>query len=200
MNNLQTHHDDSMALGTRRFWPIFCPFQAKNAPFSRKNPGFSPSTLSLQIRWNAMNDPAVIDEMLQTAKTIAVVGMSEKTWRSSNRIGEYLAANGYRVLPVNPALKQVLGMPSYPDLDAAQAAAKEQNASGIDLVDVFRAPQYVPAIVDDVIRLGISYLWLQDDVMHEEAVARARVAGVKCIENDCIFREHAARADSQSGR
>jgi hypothetical protein len=137
------------------------------------------------------NDRATIDEMLRTAKTIAVVGMSDKTWRASNNIGKYLAANGYRVLPVNPALKAILGLTCYPDLESAQAAAREQTGSGIDLADVFRASENVPPIVDDVIRLSIPYLWLQDGVMHDEAVARARAAGVKCVENDCIFREHA---------
>jgi hypothetical protein len=143
------------------------------------------------------NDPAVIDEMLRTAKTIAVVGMSGKTWRASHNIGHYLAANGYRVLPVNPALTQILGEPCYPDLDAAQAASLQQSSSGIDLVDVFRASEHVPPIVDDVIRIGIPYLWLQDGVIHDEAIARARAAGVKCVQNDCIFREHAARPDLQ---
>src|SRR5271167_2708407 len=109
------------------------------------------------------NDPAVIDEMLASAKTIAVVGMSDKTWRASHNIGRYLAANGYRVLPVNPALKEILGMPCSADLDAAQAAAREQTGAGIDLVDVFRASENVPPIVEDVIRLGIPYLWLQDE-------------------------------------
>ena len=141
------------------------------------------------------NKPSVIDEMLRTTKTIAVVGMSDKTWRASNRIGQYLAQHGYRVLPVNPALKEVLGMTCFPDLDAAQAAAREQTGAGIDLVDVFRASEHIPPIVDDVIRLRIPYLWLQDDVVHEEAVARARAAGVKCVQNDCIFREHAARPE-----
>ena len=139
------------------------------------------------------NDPSVIDEMLRTAKTIAVVGMSDKPHRASHNIGRYLAANGYRILPVNPALTQILGQPCYSGLDAAQAAAREQTGSGIDLVDVFRASEHVPAIVDEVIRLGIPYLWLQDGVIHDEAIARARAAGVKCVQNDCIFREHAAR-------
>ena len=139
------------------------------------------------------NDPDLIDEMLRTARTIAVVGMSDKPWRASHNIGRYLAANGYRVIPVNPALTEVLGLKCYPDLDAAQAAAQEGNSAGIDLVDVFRASEYVPGIVDDVIRLGIRHLWLQDEVIHEEAVARARAAGVKCVQNDCIFREHARR-------
>jgi len=141
------------------------------------------------------DENAVIDEMLRAAKNIAVVGMSDKTWRASNRIGKYLADEGYRVLPVNPALKEVMGMACYADLAAAEAAARELTGAGIDLVDVFRASEHVPAIVDDVIRLGIKYLWLQDEVVHEEAVARARAAGVKCVENDCIFREHAKRPE-----
>jgi len=152
------------------------------------------------------NDSALIDEMLRSAKTIAVVGMSDKPHRASYNIGRYLAAHGYRVLPVNPAVKEVLGMECYPDLDAARAAALNESVqaqssaqagaqarAGIHLVDVFRASEHVPAIVDDVIRLKIPYLWLQDGVMHDEAVARARAAGVKCVQNDCIFREHAKR-------
>jgi hypothetical protein len=145
-----------------------------------------------------INDPDIIDEMLRTAKTIAVVGMSDKIWRASHNIGRYLAANGYRVIPVNPAITEVLGMKCYPDLDAAHAAALEQTVAGIDLVDVFRASEFVAAIVGDVIRLGIPYLWLQDGVIDEEAVGKARAAGVKCVQDDCIFREHAARPELHS--
>ena len=138
-----------------------------------------------------MNDPAVIEEMLGTARVIAVVGMSDKTWRASHNIGRYLAGKGYRVLPVNPTLNSIQDLPCYPDLDAAQAAARAEGFDGIDLVDVFRASEHVPAIADDVIRLGIPYLWLQDGVIHHDAIARAREAGVKCVQNDCIFRQHA---------
>ena len=141
------------------------------------------------------NDPAVIEEMLRAARTIAVVGMSDKPWRASHNIGRYLAENGYRVLPVNPALSEVAGQKSYPDLDAAQAAAQRETGKGIDLVNVFRASEHVPAIVDDVIRMGIPYLWLQEEVVHDEAVARARAAGVKCVQDDCIFRQHARLAE-----
>jgi predicted CoA-binding protein len=147
-----------------------------------------------------MSDSAIIDEMLSNAKTIAVVGMSDKPHRASHNIGRYLAENGYTLFPVNPALKEILGKPCYPDLDAAQAAARVATGSGIDLVDVFRASEFVPPIVDDVIRLKIPYLWLQDEVIHDEAIARARAAGVKCIQNDCIFREHAARPELHSKR
>jgi uncharacterized protein len=144
-----------------------------------------------------MNDPQVIREMLEKARTIAVVGMSDKTWRASHNIGKYLASNGFRVLPVNPALMQVSGMKCYPDLEAAQAAAREEGGAGIDLVDVFRASEFVPPIVDDVIRLSIPYLWLQDEVVHDEAVGRARAAGVKCVQDDCIFREHTRFASAR---
>ncbi len=139
-------------------------------------------------------DTAIVDEMLQNAKSIAVVGMSDKPHRASLNIGRYLAEHGYRVFPVNPALKEVLGGTCYADLDAADSAARNQTGKGIDLVDVFRASENVPPIVDDVIRLGIPYLWLQDGVIHDEAVARAEAAGVKCVQNDCIYRRHAAMA------
>ncbi len=139
-----------------------------------------------------MNDPAEMRQMLHESKTIAVVGMSDKSSRPSHNIGHFLADRGYHVLPVNPALTSVLGMPCYPNLETAQFASKEQTGRGIDLVDVFRASEHVPPIVDDVIRLGIPYLWLQDGVIHPEAVARAEAAGVKCVQNDCIFRRHIA--------
>jgi predicted CoA-binding protein len=137
------------------------------------------------------NNKIVIDEMLRKSRTIAVLGMSDKPWRASHNIGRYLASEDYRVIPVNPAFNEVLGLKCYAGLDEAQAAAKSETGAGIDLVDVFRASEHVPGIVDEVIRLGIPYLWLQDEVIHDEAVARARAAGVKCIQNDCIFREHA---------
>lgn len=138
------------------------------------------------------NDPAIIDEMLTTARNIAVVGMSNKPWRASHNIGRYLSEHGYRIFPVNPMHQEVLGMPCYANLDMAQDAAQEQTGKGIDLVDVFRAPEHVPDLVDDVIRLKIPYLWLQDEIVHDEALARARAAGVKAVQNDCIYRQHMA--------
>jgi uncharacterized protein len=144
-----------------------------------------------------MSKAEVIDEMLAAAKTIAVVGISNKPERASFHIANYLAKHGYRVVPVNPALSEAVVngqvLTSYPSLEDAQAALAAEGGK-IDLVDVFRASDAVPAIVEDVIRLHIPYLWLQDGVQHDEAVAKAEAAGVKCIQNDCIFREHAARA------
>jgi predicted CoA-binding protein len=137
-----------------------------------------------------MNEPAVIEEMLRDSKTIAVVGMSDKDSRASYHIGRYLAANSYRVVPVNPTLQSVLGMTCYPDLESAQKALSAEGGR-IDLVDVFRAPEHVPPIIDDVIRLGIRYLWLQDGVTAHEAVRKAEASGVKCVQDDCIYRRHA---------
>src|SRR5208283_275436 len=122
------------------------------------------------------NQHDLIDEMLRDARNIAVVGMSDKPHRASYNIGRYLAGSGYRIFPVNPAIQEVLGKPSYPDLDTAQAAARAETGKGIDLVDVFRASEHVSSIVDNVIRLGIPYLWLQDGVEDNVAVARARAA------------------------
>lgn len=140
-----------------------------------------------------MDELQVIDEMLRESKTIAVVGMSDKDSRASYHIGKYLAQNGYKVVPVNPQIQSVLGMTSYPDLETAAKAVKAETGQGIDLVDVFRASDNVPPIVDDVIRLGIKYLWLQDGVVHREAIAKAEAAGIKCVQNDCIYRRHAQR-------
>jgi hypothetical protein len=145
------------------------------------------------------NDRTLIDEMLRNARNIAVLGISDKPWRASHNIGRYLKNSGYRIFPVNPGLQEVLGQPCFATLDAAQAEAREQTGCGIDLVDVFRASEHVPAIIDAVIRLAIPYVWLQDGVEHAEAVARARAAGIKCIENDCIYREHAARPELLRG-
>jgi len=138
------------------------------------------------------NNPAEIEAMLRTSKTIAVLGMSDKPSRASYNIGCYLADEGYRVLPVNPVLAEVKGMKCYPTLEAAQSAVRDETGKGIDLVDVFRASEHVSAIVDEVIGLGIPNLWLQDGVEDEAAVSRARAAGVKCVQNDCIFSRHAA--------
>jgi len=140
---------------------------------------------------------ALIDEILTNSKTIAVVGMSNKPERASFNIGNYLAKHGYRVIPVNPVLSEVpvngKVVTCYSSLEDA-AAALDAEGNKIDLVNVFRASEFVPEIVKDVMRLHIPYLWLQDGVEHDEAIGWATKVGVKCIQNDCIFREHAARA------
>jgi hypothetical protein len=136
-----------------------------------------------------------IDEMLRQSRNIAVPGASDKLARASYNITRYLINSGYKVFPVNPALKVLLGRHCHASLEAADAAARAETGQGIDLVDVFRSSEHVPSIVDDAIRLGISYLWLQDGVEHEEAIAKACAAGLKCVQNDCIYRQHAARPE-----
>jgi uncharacterized protein len=129
-----------------------------------------------------MTNDADMIQMLRHAKTIAVVGLSSKRLRPSNGVAAYLQQQGYRIIPVNPMESEVLGEKAYPSL----AAIPEK----IDLVDVFRRPDGVPEVVDEAVALGIPYLWLQEDVIHEEAAARARAAGIKVVMDRCILVEH----------
>jgi predicted CoA-binding protein len=123
-------------------------------------------------------------ELLQRAKTIAVVGLSNDTGRPSYEVSSYLQSRGYRVVPINPKLSEVLGEKAYPSL--SEAAKVEE----IDIVDVFRSPDAVPAIVDEVLALKIPALWLQESVVHEEAAEKARQAGVFVVMDKCILKEH----------
>lgn len=123
-------------------------------------------------------------ELLRNARTIAVVGLSDNTSRASYGVSAYLQSKGYRVLPINPRLSAVLGEKAYPSL--SEAAKVEQ----IDIVDVFRRPEAVPAIVDEVLALGIPALWLQENVVHAEAAEKAREAGVVVVMDKCILKEH----------
>lgn len=131
-----------------------------------------------------MNEPQTIAEILSTARTIAVVGLTNREGRASLGVSRFMQSQGYRIIPVNPAIDSVLGEKASPDLDSAVAAHP-----GIDLVNVFRAPEHVPAIVRDVIRLGIPYLWLQEGVVHNAAAAQAEAAGVKVVMDHCILKE-----------
>jgi len=126
-------------------------------------------------------------ELLKKAKTIAVVGLSDDPFKPSYGVAEYIQSRGYRIVPVNPAVSEVLGERSYPTLTDAAKATR------IDLVDVFRRPEAVPAIVDEVLALGLPALWLQETVVHEEAARKAREAGVFVVMDRCILKEHAAR-------
>jgi uncharacterized protein len=138
-----------------------------------------------------MNEPSVIREMLDHARTIAVVGLTNREGRASLGVARFMQSQGYRIIPVNPLIESALGEKAYPDLDAAVAAIAREGDM-IDLVDVFRAPEHVPAIVADVIRLGIPRLWLQEDVVHPEAAAQAERAGVKVVMDHCILKERMA--------
>jgi hypothetical protein len=134
-----------------------------------------------------MNEPSVTQEILANCKTIAVVGLTDKPGRASFGVSRFMQSRGYRVIPVNPQIESALGEKAYFSLDAACAAV-----SGIRLVNVFRAPQHVPAIVEDVIRLKIPYLWLQEGVVHPAAAARAETAGVKVVMDRCILKDRMA--------
>jgi len=126
-------------------------------------------------------DPAEICQMLRKIRNIAVVGLSPNIDRPSFRVAQGMQALGYRIIPVRPKITAVLGEQAYPDL--ASVPHK------IDLVDVFRAPEHVPGIVDECIALGIKYLWLQDGVIHEEAAKRAREAGITVVMDMCLWRD-----------
>ena len=116
--------------------------------------------------------------LLERTKTVAVVGLSPNPDRPSHRIGKRLKEWGYRVVPVRPALDEVLGEKAYPNL--ASIPFKP------DLVDVFRSPDQVDAVVDECIALGIPALWLQEGVVNEAAELRAQAAGIEVVMDRCI--------------
>jgi predicted CoA-binding protein len=135
-----------------------------------------------------MNEPETISEILENAKTIAVVGLSDTPGRAGFGVSRFMQQRGYRIIPVNPEAHSVLGEQAFASLDDACAA----NAGSIDLVNVFRAPEHVPEIVKDVLRLRIPRLWLQEGVCHEEAAGWAEKAGVKVVMDRCMLKERMA--------
>jgi predicted CoA-binding protein len=124
----------------------------------------------------------IIAELLRSARTIAVVGLSSRVTRPSFGVSEYMQSQGYRIIPVNPRETEVLGEKAYPDLDAVP----EQ----VDIVNVFRRPEFVPPIVDAAIRKGARAVWLQEGIVHETAAETARAAGLLVVEDRCILKEH----------
>jgi len=131
-----------------------------------------------------MNEPATIREILDNTRTIAVVGLTNREGRASLGVSRFMQSQGYRIIPVNPQIDSALGEKAYATLDEAVAAHPE-----IDLVNVFRAPAFVPDIVKDVIRLKIPRLWLQEGIVHDEAAGWAEAAGVKVVMDHCILKE-----------
>jgi uncharacterized protein len=120
--------------------------------------------------------------ILQSARTIAVVGLSGKRYRPSYGVAEYLQRSGYRIIPVNPEETEVLGEKSYPDLDSVPGQ--------VDVVDIFRRSEFVPEIVEAAIRKGAKAVWMQEGVIHEEAASRARQAGLAVVMDRCILKDH----------
>lgn len=122
------------------------------------------------------------EALLRNSKTIAVVGLSNSPWRPSFGVSEYMQAMGYRIIPVNPAETTILGEKCY--------ATLEEIPEKIDIVNVFRRPEFVPEIVESAIRIGAKGLWLQEEVIHGAAAARARAAGLEVLMDLCILKEH----------
>ena len=135
-----------------------------------------------------MNEPETIREILENTHTIAVVGLSDQPGRPSLGVARFMQRQGYRIIPVNPLVQAVLGERAFPTLDEAFA----EHGGNIDLVNVFRAPENVPGIVKDVIRLKIPRLWLQEGVCDEEAATWAKAAGIKVVMDRCILKERMA--------
>jgi predicted CoA-binding protein len=129
------------------------------------------------------NDDAIQD-LLSKAKVIAVVGLSSKRSRASFGVSRYMQSVGYRIIPVNPNQTEVLGEKAYADLDAIPKDVK------IDIVNIFRRSEEVPEIVDVSIRLGAPAIWMQEGVIHEEAAAKARAAGIFVMMDHCLLKEH----------
>jgi predicted CoA-binding protein len=130
-----------------------------------------------------MTDP--IFELLSRVKTIAVVGLSDRPLRPSHGVSAYMQIQGYRIVPVNPMIAEALGEKSYSSL--------LEVPEKIDLVDVFRRPEFVDEIVEQSIQLKIPAIWLQEDVINERAAARARAAGMFVVMDLCILKEHRVR-------
>jgi predicted CoA-binding protein len=126
-----------------------------------------------------------IGELLKRTKTIAVVGLSDSPLRPSYGVSAYMQSHGYKIIPVNPSIKGALG-------EKAVASLGEIEEK-IDMVDVFRRSEYVPELVDEAIRLKVPAIWLQEDVIHEEAAEKARKAGIFVVMDKCILKEHRRR-------
>ena len=130
-----------------------------------------------------VTDP--ITEILKHAKTIAVVGLSDNPLRPSHGVAAYLQVQGYRIIPVNPQIQESLGEKAYPSLlDVPEK---------IDIVDIFRRPEFVEEVVDQAIQLKIPTVWMQEEIIHEKAAQKARQAGIFVIMDRCILLEHRAR-------
>ena len=121
-------------------------------------------------------------QILQSCHTIAVVGLSSNVFRPSNEVAKYMQEHGYKIVPVNPQETEVLGEKSYSRL--------EDIPVQVDCVDVFRRAEFVPAIVDSAIAIGAKAIWLQLDIVDDQAIARAQAAGLLAVQNRCMLIEH----------
>jgi len=132
---------------------------------------------------STQTDP--VTDLLRSAKTIAVVGLSGDPLRPSHGVSAYMQSQGYRIIPVNPHIDSCLGEKAY----ASLLEVEEK----IDIVNIFRRPEFVEEIVDQAIQLKVPAIWMQEDVIHEEAAEKARRAGIFVVMDRCILLEHRAR-------
>jgi len=128
--------------------------------------------------------PDEIRAILATAHTIAVVGLSDKPDRASHRVAAYLQRHGYRIIPVNPLVTEVLGERAY--------ARLRDVPDKVDLVDVFRRPEHVPEVVEAAIAIGAGAVWMQEGIVHNAAAEKARAAGLRVVMDRCTLKEHRA--------
>ena len=129
-----------------------------------------------------MMDDTGISELLRSAKTIAVVGLSDKPWRPSYGVSRYMQSQGYRIIPVNPNIKETLGETAYDRL--------EDVPEKIDIVNIFRRPDCCAEAMDSSIGLGVRYVWMQEGVIDHEAARRGEEAGLGVVMNRCILKCH----------
>ena len=122
------------------------------------------------------------EKILKTYQTVAVVGLSPKSDRPSFKVASYLKEQGYRVIPVNPQAKEILGEICYPDLASIPQP--------VEVVDIFRSSEQVPAIVEEAIKVGAKAVWMQEGVINEEAAARAKEAGLLVVMDKCMRKEY----------
>ena len=130
-----------------------------------------------------------IHQALSGFHTVAVVGLSNKATRPSHGVSAYMQQHGYRIIPVNPNVVEVLGEKAYPSLPDVPES--------VEIVNIFRRSEYVPEIVAQAIQKKAKMIWMQEGVSHREAAERARAAGLEVVENRCILKEHAKRFVSE---
>ena len=121
-------------------------------------------------------------DILKSSRVVAVVGLSSNPERPSYQVASYLKEQGYRIIPVNPKENAVLDEVAYPDLYSIPEA--------VDVVDVFRRPEEVPAIVEQAIKIGAKAVWMQEGIVNEAAAAQAREAGLLVVMDKCMLKEH----------
>jgi len=123
-----------------------------------------------------------IKEILENSKTIAIVGLSDKPERDSYRVAEYLKGHGYTIIPVNPTRPEILGEKSYPDLASIPVP--------VDIVDIFRNIEAIPAIVDEAIEIRAKIVWMQLGLAHNASARKAMEAGLVAVQSKCLKIEH----------